>query len=40
MCENMTNAKKVWKKEEELYLEENWGTISIPTIAKNLGRSV
>ena len=36
----MTNAKKVWKKEEELYLEENWGTISIPTIAKNLGRSV
>ena len=40
MCESMTNAKKVWKKEEELYLEENWGTISIPTIAKNLGRSV
>lgn len=36
----MNNAKKVWKKEEELYLEENWGTISIPTIAKNLGRSV
>lgn len=29
-----------WTKEEELYLEENWGTRSIQTIAKNLGRSV
>ncbi len=31
---------KVWKKEEEIYLEEKWGMLSIPTIAKNLGRSV
>ena len=35
-----TCCKKVWTREEESYLEENWGTISIPTIAKNLGRSV
>ncbi|HZK56683.1 MAG TPA: hypothetical protein VFD17_00100 [Clostridia bacterium] len=33
-------AKRNWTKEEENYLAENWGSISIPTIAKNLGRSV
>lgn len=28
-----------WTKEEEEYLTEKWGTVSISTIAKNLGRS-
>lgn len=28
-----------WTREEEIYLEEHWGTLSIDTIAKNLGRS-
>ena len=28
-----------WTQEEKRYLEENWGTLSIGTIAKNLGRS-
>lgn len=31
---------KKWSQEDETYLQEKWGTISIPTIAKNLGRSV
>lgn len=35
-----TRCKKVWTREEENYLEENWGYISIPTIAQKLGRSV
>ncbi len=35
-----TRCKKKWTREEENYLEENWGYISVPTIAKNLGRSV
>lgn len=30
---------KNWTKKEEEYLAENWGTLSVPTIAKNLGRS-
>jgi hypothetical protein len=29
-----------WTKEDEAYLQDKWGTISIPAIAKNLGRSV
>ena len=35
-----TRCNKVWTREEELYLEENWGYVSVPTIAKNLGRSI
>lgn len=34
------NHCKAWSAEEEVYLEENWGTISAPTMAKNLGRTV
>lgn len=30
---------KNWTKQEEEYLAENWGTLSVATIAKNLGRS-
>ena len=30
---------KNWTKQEEEYLIENWGTISVPTLAKNLRRS-
>lgn len=30
---------KQWTSDEEQYLIENWGTISVKTIAKNLGRS-
>ena len=30
---------KNWTKQEEEYLTENWGTLSVATIAKNLGRS-
>lgn len=29
-----------WTKEDEAYLQDKWGTISVPAIAKNLGRSV
>lgn len=29
----------LWTKEEVEYLEENWGTISIPGLAKNLSRT-
>lgn len=28
-----------WTKQEEEYLAENWGTLSVKTIAKNLGRT-
>lgn len=35
----MARNYKKWTKEEEQYLEENWGTISVRTLAKNLGRS-
>lgn len=31
---------KNWTPEEESYLQEKWGTVSIPAIAKHLGRSV
>ena len=31
---------KPWTKEEYEYLDEHWGSISIPTIAQNLNRSV
>ena len=31
---------KRWTPEEEDYLSDRWGTISIPAIAKHLGRSV
>ena len=30
---------KAWSKEEEDYLAEKWGTVSVRTIAKKLGRS-
>ena len=30
---------KNWTKQEEEYLAENWGTLSVKTIAKNIGRS-
>lgn len=33
-------SKKRWTPEEEIYLMEKWGTLSIPTIAKNLNRTV
>lgn len=32
-------SKTKWTKQEETYLVENWGTISVKTIAKKLGRS-
>lgn len=31
---------KLWSEEDINYLEEKWGIYSIPTIAKNLGRSI
>lgn len=31
---------RAWTPDEELFLEENWGTLSIPTIAGKLGRTV
>lgn len=30
---------RAWTEEEDVYLEEHWGSKSIPTLAKNLGRS-
>ena len=36
---SVPNAKKVWTKEEEEYLSEKWGTASLKSIAKKLGRS-
>ncbi|MCH5201543.1 MAG: hypothetical protein J1F60_11365, partial [Oscillospiraceae bacterium] len=33
-------AGKGWKTEELEYLQDNWGTVSIPGIAKHLGRSI
>lgn len=36
----MIHAKKHWSAEEELYLQDRWGTVSIPAIAQKLGRSV
>lgn len=31
--------KRSWTQEEKQYLEDNWGTLSVGTIAKNLNRS-
>ena len=36
---SVPNAKKVWTKAEEEYLSEKWGTTSLKSIAKKLGRS-
>lgn len=33
-------SNKNWSKEELLYLEESWGTVSVETISKKLNRSV
>lgn len=33
-------AGKNWTPEEEAYLQDKWGTLSVSTIAKNLGRSI
>ncbi len=33
-------GSRTWKSQELEYLEEHWGMISIPTIAKNLNRTV
>lgn len=33
------NGKKKWTESEDRYLEEHWGSTSLGTIAKNLGRS-
>lgn len=30
---------KPWTQDEEDYLEDSWGTVSLKTIARNLGRS-
>ena len=32
--------RRTWTPEEEAYMEESWGTVSIPVIAEKLGRSV
>lgn len=34
-----TRSKKKWTQEEENYLREQWGSTSIPGLAKHLGRS-
>ena len=36
---NAPRKKKQWTPEEEAYLSDSWGTKSIKTLAKNLGRS-
>ncbi len=36
----LSRQHKRWTEKEESYLTENWGTISIPTLAKNLDRTV
>lgn len=33
-------CNKTWAQAEEDYLQEKWGTVSVPAIARNLGRSV
>ena len=35
----MKNSGKKWTEDDLNYLYQRWGEISIPTIAKNLGRS-
>ncbi len=37
---NEGRHNKTWSPEEEYYLKENWGKYSIPTLARNLGRTV
>lgn len=37
--QNKADKKRKWLEEDEEYLENNWGDISIPTLAKNLNRS-
>lgn len=32
-------AKRVWTADEEAYLQDKWGSISVKSLAKNLGRS-
>lgn len=39
MAEKETKSHRPWTTGEEAYLAEKWGTISVPGIAKNLGRS-
>lgn len=34
------NKSKIWTKEECEFLEEKWGVFTIPTLAKNLNRTV
>lgn len=33
------NKKKIWTEAEEAYLQDKWGSISVKSLAKNLGRS-
>lgn len=33
-------GKRTWTSQDEQYLQENWGKYSLPTIAKNLNRTV
>ena len=33
-------AAKAWTPEEDAFLQDKWGILSIPIIAKQLGRSV
>ena len=33
------NKKKKWSEAEEAYLQDKWGSISVKSLAKNLGRS-
>ena len=34
------NSYRRWTPEEEQYLEEHWGSVSIPSIAKKLNRTM
>lgn len=38
--EKPARSKKNWSAEDERYLEDKWGTVSIPGIARHLNRSV
>ena len=31
------NKKKIWTEAEEAYLQDKWGSISVKSLAKNLG---
>lgn len=37
---NIKEYKRKWTEKDESYLEENWGSISIVTLAKNLNRPI